>query len=484
MTTDAAAAAPRKRAASPAVRSTTAGAAASAVDKGTSDQPVKKAVSASGGGPHVRRSILYLMVGVRLMAGLDRMAWAYLIVAMSAEFKWSDQQQGDVKASFAGGYLLLQIIGGIIGDKYGNKMFQTWCLVGLTVGMAVGPFAAAISAEHVGWVYFLMGLLAGPQHPTSTAHQKRWCLPTEKDWLSAVGAIGSIGGSLLAVLGVGSLIAAIGWRMTFWGLSAITLLFSIVYVVKVPELPADCKTMSQDEREMYRKAGLLDTTGQGESSALLGPSVFKLFASPAVWACILAHATYNCIKYTYEVEMPKYFKDVLLMDTAQSSPHLTTLQIVGFVVPLGLKDVLNSLVQTGRCSSLAVRRASALFGYGMIAVASVGMAAVHKSGIGVASPWVVTALLDVIWIGVCAQAFAHMANYLELTANNTGMLMGVGNTIATIPSFLSPKVVAGLMPAWESVFYLVAAMAVVVSLIYSSLCSASVVDEETAKKAQ
>ena len=32
----------------------------------------------------------------------------------------------------------------------------------------------------------------------------------------------------------------------------------------------------------------------------------------------------------------------------------------------------------------------------------------------------------------------HIGNYYDLTVGNTGLLMGVGNTIATIPSALSP----------------------------------------------
>lgn len=110
-------------------------------------------------------------------------------LARSSEFGWTDQEQGNVKASFAGGYLLLQIVGGVIGDKYGNKMFQTFCLVGFAIGMAVAPFAAAAGADTCGWVYFLMGLAAGPQHPTSTAHQKKWCLPSEKAAVSAIGGM-------------------------------------------------------------------------------------------------------------------------------------------------------------------------------------------------------------------------------------------------------------------------------------------------------
>ena len=51
---------------------------------------------------------------------------------------------------------------------------------------------------------------------------------------------------------------------------------------------------------------------------------------------------------------------------------------------------------------------------------------------------VFTALIHVAWVGVTAQTFGHIGNYYDLTVGNTGLLMGVGNTIATIPSALSP----------------------------------------------
>ena len=84
--------------------------------------------------------------------------------------------------------------------------------------------------------------------------------------------------------------------------------------------------------------------------------------------------------------------------------------------------------------------------------------------------------------------------------------MGVGNTIATIPSFLSPKICAVLMvscfylkltsfvcrtsrftyrahacvydtqPAWDQIFYVAVGIAVVVGPGYFILCTASVVD--------
>ena len=159
------------------------------------------------------------------------------------------------------------------------------------------------------------------------------------------------------------------------------------------------------------------------------------------------------------------------MGPQESSPHLTTMSIVAFIVPLALKSWLDNAVHTGRCSEISVRRGCAITGFGLVAMGSVGMVFVHQNDLGrTVSPWVVTMMLDVVSIGLALQTFAcaffltllcpinfinrcccarlacrHIANYFDLTESNTGVLMGVGNTIATIPSFLSPKICAALM---------------------------------------
>lgn len=62
------------------IRTMPAAAKKPAASPGPSPKP--KAPSAIAGGPHVRQMVNYLMVGVRLVAQLDRLAWGYLIVEM------------------------------------------------------------------------------------------------------------------------------------------------------------------------------------------------------------------------------------------------------------------------------------------------------------------------------------------------------------------------------------------------------------------
>ena len=177
------------------------------------------------GMPEVRSVNILLICGVRLICQLDRLAWSFLVVAMSGELGWNTVEQGHVKAAFASGYLWLQIVGGVAGDRYGNKAFQAFAMLACGVGMALVP--ALIGAGKLGepqetdgkglepWdaltrqgssfavartVYFLMGLSCGPQHPTGTAMLAKWCLPSEKAWVSSMDALSSIAGQAAFLL--------------------------------------------------------------------------------------------------------------------------------------------------------------------------------------------------------------------------------------------------------------------------------------------
>lgn len=89
--------------------------------------------------PEVRSINILLICGVRLICQLDRLAWSFLVVAMSAELGWNVIEQGHVKAAFASGYLWLQVVGGLAGDRFGNKAFQAFAMLACGVGMAVVP---------------------------------------------------------------------------------------------------------------------------------------------------------------------------------------------------------------------------------------------------------------------------------------------------------------------------------------------------------
>lgn len=516
--------------------------------------------------PTVRGLNVLLICSVRLICQLDRLAWSFLVVAMTTELGWNTVEQGHVKAAFASGYLWLQIVGGVAGDRFGNKCFQVFAIAACAVGMAVVPVAIggaapgelhqetdgrgiapwteldrkAWSFSVARWVYFVMGLSCGPQHPTGTAMLAKWCLPREKAWVSSMDALSSIAGSLLSTLIIGLVIETLGWRATMRAMAVCTTIVLVFFCAFASDAPESFSTagsvgwlrMSEEECQLFEDAGMLtSSTSKGSTlraggasmqqeetefspiksvvtweslqRAELSPAgggasrsqqpllqrkkpsaVQELFASPATWALFVAHATYNFVRYTIEQEMPKFFNDVLHTGHAKTGVALATLHVSAFVLSMVFERGVSSALRSEAYSLRQVRQRAAWWGFGTVALGSALMSmAASTSWLPTKPPfWAFTALLHVAWVGVTAQTFGHIGNYYDLTVGNTGLLMGVGNTIATIPSALSPLMVAntvhtlGAEKGWPRVMQILGAVAVCVGWVYSKLVEVDVVD--------
>eukprot|EP01043_Picozoa_sp_COSAG02_P025850 COSAG02_NODE_1466_length_12483_cov_37.157703_13_plen_327_part_00 len=251
--------------------------------------------------PTVRGLNILLICSVRLICQLDRLAWSFLVVAMTAELGWNTVEQGHVKAAFASGYLWLQIVGGLAGDRFGNKIFQVFAIAACAAGMAAVPWAIGgagpgelqetdgrglapwveldrkgLSFSVARWVYFIMGVSCGPQHPTGTAMLAKWCLPQEKAWVSSMDALSSIIGSLLSTLVIGLVIEILGWRATMRAMALCTvvlLVFFCAFASDGPKRPSSgvfgWLQMSEEECQLFEDAGMLASSvsnGNGSSA--------------------------------------------------------------------------------------------------------------------------------------------------------------------------------------------------------------------------
>ena len=68
----------------------------------------------------------YMLVGLScvaiLICYLDRINISVAIIPMSEDLGWAPDKQGLALSSFFVGYLLTQIVGGGLADKYGGKI--------------------------------------------------------------------------------------------------------------------------------------------------------------------------------------------------------------------------------------------------------------------------------------------------------------------------------------------------------------------------
>ena len=70
-----------------------------------------------------RRTVVVLLSFLSIfICYIDRVNISVAIIPMAEELGWSPQTQGTVLSSFFLGYLLLQIVGGRLADRFGGKI--------------------------------------------------------------------------------------------------------------------------------------------------------------------------------------------------------------------------------------------------------------------------------------------------------------------------------------------------------------------------
>src|SRR5215472_14353959 len=116
--------------------------------------------------------VLALLCLMYFITYVDRVNVSTAAIQFGKEFNLSNTQVGFVFSAFAYPYLLFQIIGGWIGDKFGPRRTLTICSfvwAGATVvsGLATG-FVSLVVAR------VLLGLGEGATFPTATRAMSNW----------------------------------------------------------------------------------------------------------------------------------------------------------------------------------------------------------------------------------------------------------------------------------------------------------------------
>lgn len=74
---------------------------------------------------------------------------------------------------------------------------------------------------------------------------------------------------------------------------------------------------------------------------------------------------------------------------------------------------------------------------------------------------------------------------MDLTKKSAGMLMGVGNTLATLPTFVSPLITARILESsagWTGVFVMIVVCNIIAVGVYARLAEPKNLDQSKIKQ--
>jgi MFS family permease len=400
-----------------------------------------------------------------------RVCLSVAIEPMAKQYGWSTESHGLLLSSFFIGYLLTQVVGGVIAQRVGGKHLLTFAVLITSVLTLLTPIVAETGSSGVVVLRVLEGFGEGVSFPAMHFMFSMWSPMLERSRLAGFGYSGAYLGTIIAFPVSGLLCAGTflgGWPATFYVFGALGVLWCIWWHFTVYSHPEQHPTISQEELVLIKAgrdtAAAHHTAGDVKRAPQAIPW-FKIFTNKAVIALVIGQFAANWSFYTCLTLGPTFLNRALNFDITQSG-FLNALPYIGiFIVYVGAGRGADFFIEHGYSRTL-VRRSFQAASMVLSACAFAGMGQVLSS-----SDAVVLMTLAVSMLGLNAGGI--MVNQIDLGPELAGVLMGISNTIGTLPGIISPLLSSAMLgndstspEKWSMVFYVSAAIGVFSALVY------------------
>ncbi|XP_073756535.1 vesicular glutamate transporter 3 isoform X2 [Callorhinus ursinus] len=333
----------------------------------------------------------------------------------TAPFNWDPETVGLIHGSFFWGYIVTQIPGGFISNKFAaNRVFGAAIFLTSTLNMFI-PSAARVHYGCVMCVRILQGLVEGVTYPACHGMWSKWAPPLERSRLATTSFCGSYAGAVIAMPLAGVLVQYIGWASVFYIYGMFGIIWYTFWLLQAYECPAAHPTISSEERNYIE-------TSIGEGANVVSLSKFntpwkRFFTSLPVYAIIVANFCRSWTFYLLLISQPAYFEEVFgfaisKVGLLSAVPHM----VMTIIVPIGgqLADYLRS---RKILTTTAVRKIMNCGGFNV--------------------------------------------NHLDIAPRYASILMGISNGVGTLSGMVCPLIVGAMTKhktreEWQNVFLIAA----------------------------
>ena len=247
--------------------------------------------------PSATGMVLFLLCLMYLITYIDRVNLATAAEPIRKDFKLSNTQLGLAFSAFGYAYLILQVTGGWIADRFGPRKTLTfsglvWAgstiLTGLVTGLG-SLFGARL----------LLGIGEGATFPTATRAMSNWTPAGKRGFAQGIThAFARIGNAIAPPLVV-ALMAAFTWRGSFVTLGVCSVVWVIAWSFYFRDDPREHKSVTPDELARlpsFKGAGSLK-----KNPVPWGPLTVRMLPVIIVYFC------YGWTLWLYLNWLPQFF---------------------------------------------------------------------------------------------------------------------------------------------------------------------------------
>ena len=250
--------------------------------------------------------LLCLMYGITY---IDRVNVSTAAAVFGKELHLSNAQIGFVFSAFAYPYLLFQILGGWVGDRFGARIALTvagviWSIGTIMTGLA-GSLTTMIAARLV------LGFGEGATFPVATRAMSDWTTPERRGFAQGITHSAARLGNALTPPMVAALIVLVSWRGSFLILGVISFAWTAVWALYFRDNPADHPSITRPELE--RLPAFRSRAQRQREPVPWGPLTRRMLPVTIVYFC------YGWTLWLYLSWIPQYFAQSYKLNLRDSS---------------------------------------------------------------------------------------------------------------------------------------------------------------------
>lgn len=262
---------------------------------------------------HFRYCILALIFVATVLNYADRATLSIAGTSMAKEIGIDPGTLGLVFSAFAWAYVIGQVPGGWLLDRFGAKRVYgcsivLWSLFTLTQGLVHGFDSAAAAAVGLFLMRFMLGLVESPAFPGNARVVSTWFPTTERGLATSL----FNSAQYLAVVLFMPLMAWVthtyGWQNVFILMGCLGFLLAVVWFALMGE-PGSHPRMSASEFKYIEAGGALtglDAKVRAVKPKLRRGDVLQLFTSRMMWGIYIGQYCITSLTYFFITWFPIY----------------------------------------------------------------------------------------------------------------------------------------------------------------------------------
>ena len=381
--------------------------------------------------------VLGLLCVMYLITYVDRVNISTAADSIRRELALSPVQLGFLQSAFGYPYLIFQIFGGWIGDRFGPRRTLFLCgLVWATATILTG-FAGGLTSLFL--CRLLVGIGEGATFPVATRAMQNWTAVGRRGFAQGLThAFARLGNAVTPPI-VAWLIVAFQWRGSFITLGVCSLVWVLVWYWYFRDTPADHPSITRAE---------LDTLpNRGAPAAIVRPRVPWVALTRRMAPVTIVYFCYGWTLWLYLTWMPLYFLNEYKFDLKKSALLTSAVYLPG-VVGDYLGGVISDRVLHRTGDLLKARRNVVMFGFLGSFVCMVPVFLTHD-------------LIPIILSLGAALFFAEIvigpmwSIPMDIAGKFSGTAAGMMNTGSALAAILSPIAfgyIVGMTGNWQLPF--------------------------------